>query len=196
MWLILDIYYLLQNAFSQKILFAGIHHYNPRCTAAAALRGRGRLLLVAGLGHVDARCRHRLQHRQVWASQLLGQRAGVVMGTRFPSISICNDIFQAGRYNNIIWYRSEWNLDKTRYWINLSTWIYLRLRVYWPLTWQGFSRGDVMTNVSPITIDMHYHFNETMKTFNSLFLISQTEAPWHPCIFSHLISHVANKIPH
>ena len=53
-----------------------------------------------------------------------------------------------------------------------------------------------MTNVSLITIDMHYHFNETMKTFYSLFLISQTEAPWHPCIFSHLISHVANKIPH
>ena len=141
MWLILDIYYLLQNALSQKILFAGIHHYNPRCTPAAALRGRGRLLLVSGLGHVDARCRHRLQHRQGWASQLLGQWAGVVMGTRFPSISICNDIFQAGRYNNIIWYRSEWNFDKTRYWINLSTWIYLRLRVYWPLTWQGFSRG-------------------------------------------------------
>ena len=53
-----------------------------------------------------------------------------------------------------------------------------------------------MTSVSPITIYMHYHFNETMMTFYSLFLISQTEAPWHPCIFSHLISHVANKIPH
>ena len=53
-----------------------------------------------------------------------------------------------------------------------------------------------MTSVSPITIYMHYHFNETMKTFYYLFLISQTEAPWHPCIFSHLISHVANKIPH
>ena len=152
MWLILDIYYLLQNALSQKILFAGIHHYNPRCTAAAALRGRGRLLLVAGLGHVDARGRHRLQHRQGWASQLLGQRPGVDMAILGFHQYQYATTYPSQVDNNIIWYRSGWNLDKTRYWINLSTWIYLRLRVYWPLTWQGFSRGWQMYHQLQLTM--------------------------------------------
>ena len=170
MWLILDIYYLLQNALSQKILFAGIHHYNPRCTAAAALRGRGRLLLVSGLGHVDARCRHRLQHRQVWPSQLLGQRPGVDMAILGFHQYQYATTYPSQVDNNIIWYRSGWNLDKTRYWINLSTWIYLRLRVLTTNVAGIFQPGDdkCITNYNLHALSLQRNYDDILFSFSHI----------------------------